>query len=169
MNKAFFLDRDGTINVDKNHLYKIADFEFLPNAPQAISKINKAGYLVIVVTNQAGIGRGYYTEEDVIKLHRHIDQELIAYNAHIDAYYYCPHHPIYGIGAYKKVCECRKPNSGLLKQAVEHFNIDCSKSYIIGDKPWDIEAGENIGISGYMIGEKSLYDIVSELIEINGS
>lgn len=166
MNKAVFLDRDGTINIEKNYLYKIEDFEFIPGVPEAIKMLNEAGYLVIVVTNQAGIARGYYTEEDMHKLHRHIDKELERYGAHIDAYYYCPHHPVHGIGKYKKSCKCRKPNSGMLEAAIKEFNIDVHKSYMIGDKPWDVDAGRNIGVKSFQIKEYEVKNIITNEIII---
>ncbi|WP_054741953.1 D-glycero-alpha-D-manno-heptose-1,7-bisphosphate 7-phosphatase [Cellulosilyticum ruminicola] len=153
MNKAVFLDRDGTINVEKNYLYKIEDFEFIQGVPEAIKLLNDAGYLVIVITNQAGIARGYYTEEDMHKLHRYINQELIKYGAHIDAYYFCPHHPVHGIGEYKKDCNCRKPKTGMLEAAIKDFDIDVSKSYMFGDKEWDVEAGERMGVLGFRVDE----------------
>lgn len=175
MNKAVFLDRDGTINIEKNYLYRVEDFEFVSGAPEAIKMLNDAGYLVIVVTNQAGIARGYYTEQDMHKLHRHIDQELKKYDAHIDAYYYCPHHPIHGIGKYKMECGCRKPNSGMLEVAIKEFDIDVSKSYMIGDKITDILAGRKNQIkgilvrTGHVISESELknhYDIRENLLEV---
>ena len=151
MNKAVFLDRDGTINIEKNYLYRIEDFEFIPGVPEAIKMLNDAGYLVIVVTNQAGIARGYYTEEDMHKLHRHIDEELKKYDAHIDAYYFCPHHPIYGIGEYKQECHCRKPKDGMLQKAIEEYSINVSESYIIGDKVSDVLAGNKCSITGILV------------------
>lgn len=151
MNKAVFFDRDGTINVEKNYLYKIDDFEFIHGIPELIKKYNDEGYKVIVVTNQAGIARGYYTEEDMHKLHRHIDKELMKYEAHIDAYYYCPHHPIHGTGIYKIECNCRKPKTGMLENAIKDFDIDTTQSILYGDKPWDIEVGERMGIKSYYV------------------
>lgn len=164
MNKAVFLDRDGTINIEKNYLYRIEDFEFIDGVPEAIKLLNDAGYLVIVVTNQAGIGRGYYTEEDMNILHRYIDKQLKKYGAHIDAYYYCPHHPEYGIGEYKKECDCRKPRSGMLEKAIKDFNIDINNSYIIGDKIWDMQAGRNIGIKGFQVITDETSNIIKDLI-----
>lgn len=151
MRKAVFLDRDGTINVEKNYLYKIEDFEFIEGVPEAIKLLNDMGYLVIVITNQAGIGRGYYTEEDMHRLHYYIDEELKKYGAHIDAYYYCPHHPKSVKSEYKRLCECRKPNDGMLRNAVEKYNINEKDSYIIGDKLSDVETGKALGIKGILV------------------
>ena len=141
MNKAAFFDRDGTINIEKNYLYKVEDFEFIKGIPELIKKYNDEGYVVIVVTNQAGIARGYYTEEDMNILHRYINEQLAKIGAHIDAFYFCPHHPdITG------ECNCRKPKTGMLEKAIQEWNIDVNQSILYGDKPWDIEAGEKCGI-----------------------
>jgi len=146
MNKGAFFDRDGTINVDVNYLYKIEDFRFIDGMPQFIKKFNDWGYKVIVITNQAGIARGFYTEEDMHKLHEHINKELAEIGAHIDAFYFCPHHPdITGS------CHCRKPEQGMIEKAIKDFDIDVTKSVLFGDKPWDIEAGEKCGIKGYLV------------------
>ena len=98
MRRAVFLDRDGTINVEKDYLYRIEDCQLIPNAAEAIRRFNAAGFLVIIVTNQSGIGRGYYDEEMLEQLHRHMEQELAKAGARIDAWYFCPHHPNHGIG-----------------------------------------------------------------------
>ncbi|WP_373323011.1 D-glycero-alpha-D-manno-heptose-1,7-bisphosphate 7-phosphatase [Desulforamulus aquiferis] len=151
MNKAAFFDRDGTINVEVNYLYKIEDLKFIEGIPELIKKYNDNGYKVIIVTNQAGIARGYYTEEDMHKLHRHINAELKKIGAHIDAFYFCPHHPEHGIGKYKVDCNCRKPKPGMIEQAIKDFDIDVSQSILFGDKPWDIEAGEKCGILSIVV------------------
>lgn len=151
MNKAIFLDRDGTLNVEKNYLYKIDEFEFIPGMPEAIKKWNELGYKVIIVTNQAGVARGYYTEEDVENLHTFINDLLIKSGAHIDAFYYCPHHPTHGIGKYKVECSCRKPKTGMLEQAILDFDINVAQSYLFGDHDSDIEAGEKMKIRSYKV------------------
>jgi D-glycero-D-manno-heptose 1,7-bisphosphate phosphatase len=148
MNKGAFFDRDGTINVEVNYLYKIEDFQFIKGVPQLIKHYNDEGYKVIIVTNQAGIARGYYTEYDMHQLHEHINNELAKIEAHIDAFYFCPHHPdITG------PCECRKPKTGMLRKAIDDFNINVSQSVLLGDKSWDIECGEKCGIKSYYIDE----------------
>ncbi|NTV48490.1 MAG: D-glycero-beta-D-manno-heptose 1,7-bisphosphate 7-phosphatase [Geobacteraceae bacterium] len=144
MRRAVFLDRDGTINVEKDYLYLIKDFEFIPGAPEAIQLLNQAGIMVVVVTNQSGVARGYYTEDDVINLHRHIACKLEQYSAHVDAWLYCPHHPS-GRGSYALPCNCRKPLPGMLQEAAMRHNIDMDNSTIIGDKIADIEAGKAAG------------------------
>jgi D-glycero-D-manno-heptose 1,7-bisphosphate phosphatase len=143
--RAVFLDRDGTINVEKEYLSLPGDFEFIPGAPQAIKLLNDAGFCVIVVTNQSGVARGYYDEAAVCALHRHMDAELAKHGAMVDAYYFCPHHPQHGIGDYRKECGCRKPLPGMLQQAAAEFAIDLASSFIIGDKLADVEAGLKAG------------------------
>lgn len=152
MDKIVFLDRDGTINVEKNYLYKPEEFVFIPDAPEAIKLFNDNGYKVVVVTNQAGVARGYYTEEDVKKLHRYIDVQLVKYNAHIDNYIYCPHHPVNGVGVYKCDCKCRKPNTAMLEACKDFYDIDKEKSWMIGDNKGDIGAGKNFGVNTILVG-----------------
>ena len=144
MRRAVFLDRDGTINVEKEYLYRIVDFEFLSGAADAVRLLNEAGFLVVVVTNQSGVARGYYTEEDVENLHRHIDRELEKTGARVDAWLYCPHHPD-GRGSYGLPCNCRKPLPGMLKEAAQRYDIDLEASIMIGDKLADVSAGQAAG------------------------
>ena len=156
--KTVFLDRDGTINVEKNYLHKPEDFEFIENAPEAIAMLKENGYQVIVVTNQAGVARGYYTEQDVQRLHEFINEELKKWNTKIDAFYYCPHHPTAGIGKYLVDCECRKPKTGMLQRASCEFRVDVEKSWMVGDNWGDIEAGNAFGLKTILVrtgyGEK---------------
>ena len=115
-------------------------------------KMKDAGYKLIVVNNQAGVARGYYTEEDVKILHQYMNQLLEKEGAEIDAFYYCPHHPVHGIGAYKKVCNCRKPGTGMFEKADKDFPVDRAASYMIGDKPLDTEAGQKFGVTSILVG-----------------
>lgn len=174
--KAVFLDRDGTINVEKNYLYKIEDFQFIEGVPEAIALLNKNGYLVIVVSNQAGVARGYYTEKDVQSLHEYINCELEKKGAHIDAFYYCPHHPVAGIGCYKKKCHCRKPETGMFEQACLEFPIDRKDSWMIGDNCSDIEAGKKFQLKTMLVrtgygeelekkGYKDFDEIANDLLD----
>ena len=149
--KAVFLDRDGTINVEKDYLYKIEDFEFIPGVPEAIKRLKDAGFLVIVVSNQSGVGRGYFDERAVETLHRHIQEELVEFGTSIDAFYFCPHHPDEGVGDYKVVCDCRKGAPGMLLQAAEDHDIDLQKSFMIGDKLADIKAGQRAGCQSILV------------------
>lgn len=152
MNKAAFFDRDGTINVDVHYLYKKEDLQFIEGMPQFIRMWNEWGYKVIVVTNQAGIARGYYTEAQMHVLHQYMNEQLNLYGAHIDAFYFCPHHP-----DFTGPCHCRKPEPGMLEQAIADFDIDVSQSILFGDKPWDLEAANRCGINGYLINCKKYY------------
>jgi D-glycero-D-manno-heptose 1,7-bisphosphate phosphatase len=144
---AVFLDRDGTINVDRGWTHRVLDLEFLPGAAEAIRLLNEARLLVIVVTNQSGVGRGFYTEEDVEKFHEHMNAELSRQGAQIDAFYYCPHHPTEAKGQYLIRCQCRKPGPALIERAIKDWNIDLTRSYVIGDDPRDIEAGRRVGLA----------------------
>jgi len=148
---AVFLDRDGTINVDKHYLHRVEDFEFIPGAVQAIKTLKNAGYSVIVVTNQSGVARDYFSLDDVARLHEHIQKQLAAAGTGIDAFYVCPHHPEEGQGEYLKNCDCRKGRPGLLLQASVDLGIDLQKSFMIGDKLADIEAGENAGCQPILV------------------
>lgn len=149
--KTVFLDRDGTINIEKNYLYKREDFSFIQGAPEAVALLKNSGYRVIVVSNQAGVARGYYTEDDVKVLHEFVNEELKKWNTGIDAFYYCPHHPTAGKGKYKRECECRKPRTGLLERAVADFPTDMDLSWMIGDNKSDIEAGAAFGVRTILV------------------
>ena len=139
MQKAVFLDRDGVINIDKAYVFKIEDFEFCEGVFEALRHFQSLGYLLILVTNQSGIGRSYYTEEDFQTLTSWMCQELLHVNIKIDAVFHCPHAP-------EVHCECRKPKSGMFKEAIEAFDIDAKASWMIGDKKSDIEAAQGVGI-----------------------
>jgi D-glycero-D-manno-heptose 1,7-bisphosphate phosphatase len=151
LKRAVFLDRDGTINEEKDYLHRVEDFEFIPGAPEAIRRLKEAGFLVIVVTNQSGVARGYYTLEEVATLHRHMQRELETVGAAVDAIYVCPHHPVEGIGEYRRECDCRKGRPGMLLRAAQEHGIDLSRSYMIGDKIADVEVGEAAGCLPLMV------------------
>ena len=154
MQKVVFLDRDGTMNVEVNYLHRPEDLVLIPGCAEAVRLLNEAGYRVIVVTNQAGVARGYYKEEDVDILHAYLNGLLKKEGAHVDAFYYCPHHPEHGIGEYKRKCHCRKPGTGMFEQAEGDMpdGIDKEKSFMIGDKLLDTEAGRNFGVTGILVG-----------------
>ncbi|MBR6785628.1 MAG: D-glycero-beta-D-manno-heptose 1,7-bisphosphate 7-phosphatase [Clostridia bacterium] len=149
--RAVFLDRDGTLNKDTGHLYRIEDFEFLPDADKAFAAIKKKGYLAIVITNQAGIAKNLYKPEDADALHGYIDSALCKEHSVIaDGYYYCPHHPEAVLDEYRTVCNCRKPEPGLILQAVSDFaasgiEIDLQNSFTVGNRRSDLLAGINAG------------------------
>lgn len=152
---AVFLDRDGTVNVERDYLRRVADFAFLPGVPEAIRRLKAAGYLVFIVTNQSGVARGYFDLTTVDRIHRHLQQELLGQGTRVDGFYVCPHHPSEGHGPYLKECECRKGRPGLLLRAAAEHGVDPGCSYMIGDKVADIEAGRRAGcmpllvLSGY--------------------
>lgn len=150
MKRAVFIDRDGTINVEKEYLYLTEDFEFLPGATKAIRLLNQAGFLVVVVTNQSGVARGYYTEEDVLHLHRYIATQLEQEGVRVDGWFYCPHHPS-GRGSYALPCRCRKPQPGMLLDAARRYEIDLDQSIMIGDKLVDVEAGRAAGCRSILV------------------
>ncbi len=138
--KAVFLDRDGVVNIDKSYLYKIEDFEFLDNVLEACQHFQSLGYLLVIVTNQSGIGRGYYTESDFEKLTAWMLEKFQEAHIHIHAVYHCPHAPDTG-------CDCRKPLPGMFLQAHKEHHIDLKNSWMIGDKESDIEAANAAGIT----------------------
>ena len=140
MKKAIFLDRDGTINVEKDYIYKNEDLVFEEGTIEALKTFKNLEYILIVVSNQSGIARGYFTEEDLNIFNNNMNEILKKNGVEITEFYCCPHHPD-GIGEYKKVCECRKPNNKMIEDAIKKYNIDRKKSYMVGDKISDIEAG----------------------------
>jgi D-glycero-D-manno-heptose 1,7-bisphosphate phosphatase len=144
--KALFLDRDGVINVEKNYVYRIQDFEFVDGIFDLCACAQSLGFKLIVISNQAGIGRGYYTEANF----DHLTQWMLGQFANrkicIDRVYHCPFHPTAGIGAYRQESYDRKPNPGMIMRAKEDFDIDLVNSVLVGDKNSDIEAGHAAGI-----------------------
>ena len=153
MNKAIFLDRDGTINVEKHYLYKIEDFEFMQGVIEGLRLLQEAGYLLIIITNQSGIGRGYYTEEDFNILNNWMLEKLKEEGVIINAVYYCPHLPDAAVDIYKIDCECRKPKLGMFLQAIKDYDIDLSQSYAIGDKIRDCAICESTPCRGYLVAD----------------
>ena len=145
MNRAVFLDRDGTINQDRGFIVKPEEFIFEDGAVAAIRLLNQAGFRVIVVSNQAGIAYGHFSEQAVEDLHQWAAKELAAQGARIDAFYYCPHHPD-GQPPYRQACLCRKPAPGMLLQAAADFSLDLAASWLVGDHQSDIAAGIAAGV-----------------------
>ena len=158
MRKAVFLDRDGLINVQAaphHYITRWEDFRFLPGVPEAIRRLNEAGYLVLVVTSQRGVARGMMTMEAVEDIHRHMCAALAEAGAHIDSIYVCPHN--------EGECHCRKPEIGLFLQAERDFSIDRAASWMVGDSDTDTEAGRRYGVR--TIQTTSLPDAVKEILE----
>jgi len=139
--KALFLDRDGTINIDQNYICRVEDFEFQPGIFDLISHYLNQGYLLFIITNQSGIARGFYTEEDYQKLTNWMLTRFKEKGIEITKVYHCPHHP-----DFTGDCECRKPKPGMILQAIEEYNLSPVNSMLIGDKKRDILAGKNAGI-----------------------
>jgi D,D-heptose 1,7-bisphosphate phosphatase len=144
---AAFLDRDGTLNDDTGYVHDPDQFRWLPGAMETIKRLNDLGYLVLVVTNQAGIARGFYRESNVVALHAWMNDQLRPLGAHIDAFYFCPHHPIEGVDEYRVACGCRKPEPGLVIQAAREWNVDLARSIGCGDKESDSEAWRKANIT----------------------
>jgi len=163
INKAIFLDRDGIINKEKKDYVKTVDeLEIFPNIHNSIKKLKENGFMIVVITNQSAINRGFSTHEKIKKIHDKIQNYLISHGVSIDAFYYCPHRP-------DENCECRKPKPGLLTKAVNELSIDPAKSWIIGNNDSDVIAGESVGCKAIKISDpKELESAVNEiLITIN--
>jgi D-glycero-D-manno-heptose 1,7-bisphosphate phosphatase len=150
--RAVFLDRDGVITQDPPHYaHKPEQLKLIPGAAESIRTLNDLDILVIVVSNQSGVARGYYTEEDVAIYNKVMEEELQKENARVDAIYYCPHHPEVGDSKYKIACDCRKPGTGLLALAAKEHKVELKDSFLIGDKMSDIMAGESAGCSTILV------------------
>ncbi|MCL2406398.1 MAG: HAD family hydrolase [Defluviitaleaceae bacterium] len=168
-NSAIFLDRDGTINIDTGYTWNVSDLMFIKNVPQALKKLKDAGFLLIVVTNQSGVARGYCTLSDVKQFNDALNCRLKTLeNTSIDAFYICPHLP-YPLGTvlpYSIDCDCRKPKPGLIYKAGKDYNIDFLSSYLIGDKKSDIDIGLSIKFKRvFQVGSAfTIADLADEII-----
>jgi D-glycero-D-manno-heptose 1,7-bisphosphate phosphatase len=171
--KVAFLDRDGVINREVNYLYRIEDFEFVPNSISGMKRLLEHEFKIIIVTNQAGIARGYYTVEDYEVLTEWYLSELNKVGVDIQDVFYCPHHPHGKVREYVVECECRKPNIGLLTQALNKYPIDIDSSIMVGDKSTDVEAGKSFGLSkNYLVrtghelskAEEERYQVIDDLL-----
>lgn len=151
MKPAVFLDRDGTLLEEVGYLDRLERLAFFPWSVDAVRLLNRAGYLVVVVTNQAGVARGFFEESFVGEAHRHIDSTLASGGARIDGYYYCPHHPDGSVAAYRQVCECRKPSPGMLHQAKQDLGVDLHRSFVVGDRWLDIQLAQAVGATGILV------------------
>jgi D-glycero-D-manno-heptose 1,7-bisphosphate phosphatase len=158
-NVGVFIDRDGTISEEVGYINHLSRFQVYPWSAEAIRNLNLKGLKAILVTNQAGVARGYFEESLIHEVHRKLRDELKQSGAYLDAIYYCPHHPSVGKPPYRLDCDCRKPKPGMLWRAANEFEIDMQHSFMIGDRYSDIELGQNAGIrsifvlSGYGLGE----------------
>lgn len=154
MEKAVFLDRDGTINEDVGYVHKIEDFKFLPGALEGLKILQDAGYLLIIITNQSGIARGYFSEQEYQVLERYMLGKFQESGIRVAGSYYCPHHPEGKVSGYRCVCSCRKPEVGLFIHAAKEYGIDFSQSFAIGDRLRDLAICEKKPCRGYLVGSK---------------
>ena len=144
--RAAFIDRDGVLNEDHGYVFRAEDFHWLPGAIAALARLQQAGYALVVVTNQSGIARGFYSEADLARLNAHMQAELQAQGVALAGIYACPHHPQGSVVAYRRICDCRKPSPGLILQAAHALSLDLAASCLFGDKASDIEAGRRAGV-----------------------
>lgn len=164
---AVFFDRDGVLNVDHGYIYRCEDFEWMPGAKESIRFLNANGYFVFVITNQSGVARGYYTENDVKKLHHFMNDELAKEGAHIDAFYYCPHHPDAKIEEYRQQCRCRKPEPGMILKALDEWPVRSKgESLFLGDKLSDLQAATAAGVKGVLFSGGDVYSFLREHLKM---
>lgn len=162
-NRAVFMDRDGTINEEVGYVNHLERFTLLPRVGQAIRLLNQHEIKTVIITNQSGVARGYFPESLIHQVHQKMEGLLKGEGAQLDGIYYCPHHPDVGEPPYRQKCQCRKPATGLVEEAVRELNIDLSQSYMIGDRGVDIEFGHKFGakrilvLTGYGKGEWEYY------------
>lgn len=163
--KAVFLDRDGVLDMDKGYIYRPDQVEWVAGAREAVDHLCRLGYQVYVVTNQSGIARGYYTQNDMEKLHAYMAEEIKKAGGQIDGFYFCPHHPTKGVIPELTIaCNCRKPRPGMILKALEEHGLDREGSFLIGDKESDVEAALAAGIPGYRFTGTDLLAFVRQIL-----
>ncbi|WJV61767.1 D-glycero-beta-D-manno-heptose 1,7-bisphosphate 7-phosphatase [Pectobacteriaceae bacterium CE70] len=143
---AIFLDRDGTINVDHGYVHEIDQFQFIDGVIDAMSELKRMGFALVLVTNQSGIARGKFTEDQFMRLTEWMDWSLVDRGVDLDGIYFCPHHPDVGSDEYRQQCDCRKPKPGMLEAAQHHLDIDMAASYMVGDRAEDMQAAISAGV-----------------------
>tara|TARA_B100001093_G_scaffold120332_1_gene113035 strand:- start:1866 stop:2366 length:501 start_codon:yes stop_codon:yes gene_type:complete len=158
---AVFLDRDGVINEDLGYVYKIDDFKWIQGAQESIKHLNDRGYYVFIVTNQSGIARGLYSENDIDYLHKYINEELSKINAKIDEFFYSPYHP--NFKKYENLSNMRKPDTGMIELAFQKWPILKSSSFLIGDNITDIECANKFGINSFLFDGNNLYKFLKKI------
>ncbi len=149
--RAVFLDRDGVLIADVDHLRSVEQIRILPRVPQALARLRAAGWTLVIATNQSVVARGWITEARLGEIHRALLDQLRARGAEIDAVYYCPHHPDGAVDPYRRACDCRKPSPGMLLRAAGEHHLDLAASVVVGDAPSDIEAGRRAGCRTVLI------------------
>lgn len=149
--RAFFLDRDGTVADEVGYVNHLSRFRLYPWSAEAIRRINAAGWAAVVVTNQAGVARGYFPEELIAQVNERMTQELAAAGAQLDGVYYCPHHPDAGAAPYRQRCNCRKPQPGLLDRAVRELDLSLEGSVVVGDRYQEVEMGHRRGLRAALV------------------
>ncbi len=150
-NIAVFLDRDGTVCEEVGYLSSVIQMQLIPRSGKAIRKLNERGFKIIIVTNQAGVARGFFPESILPALHAEMERLLREEGAHIDGLFFCPHHPTEGIAPYRIACDCRKPAPGLLLKAAIQFGVDLASSYMVGDHLSDVECGQRVGAQSILL------------------
>ncbi len=151
MNRAVFLDRDGTVNVEVGYLSDLNQLRLIPDAGAAIKRLNEEGLKVVLVTNQSGVARGYFSESLVQEANVRLKQMLLKDGASVDGIYYCPHHPTAGNSHYTTACDCRKPGTGMIDRAAIDLRIDVKRSFVVGDKWSDVELGQRAGARSILV------------------
>jgi D-glycero-D-manno-heptose 1,7-bisphosphate phosphatase len=149
--RAVFLDRDGTLIEEAGYLDRLDRVALFPFSVDAVRLLNRAEFKIIVASNQSGIARGFFDEAFVDQTHRHIADALARGGARIDAFYYCPHHPEGSVERYRQACDCRKPRPGLLRRAAGEHQLDLGRSFVVGDRPLDVEAAAAVGAAGVLV------------------
>jgi D-glycero-D-manno-heptose 1,7-bisphosphate phosphatase len=149
--RAVLLDRDGTLIEEAGYLDRLERLAFFPYSVDAVRLLNQAGFVVVVVTNQSGVARGIVEEAFVQTAHEYITARLVAGGARVDGFYYCPHHPSAVREDYRRACDCRKPAPGLLRRAAKDLDIDLSRSFVVGDRWHDLDAGTAVGAQGVLV------------------
>lgn len=148
---AVFLDRDGTLTSEGEWVTESAELELLPFAAEAIAKLSRAGFAVVLATNQSAVARGLIREEELAEIHAHLERELARGGARLDGVYSCPHHPTEGSAPYRRDCECRKPKPGMLLAAARDLGLDLARSWVVGDAERDLAAGAAVGAKGVLV------------------
>lgn len=161
---AAFLDRDGVINLDDAYVGTRDRLRWMPGIAPAIRALNEAGYYVFVFTNQSGVARGFFSEDDVRALHNWMRDELLRESARIDDFRYCPHHPDGTVPAYTHECEWRKPQPGMVLDLMKHWPVDRERSFVIGDKQRDLDAGKAAGVEGYLFSGTDIAGFVEGIL-----